>query len=42
MDIKIKIRSMLKFMFISGAGVGGAIAASWFLIASGWNIPNIL
>lgn len=34
--------SILKFMFILGAIVDGAIAVSWFLIASGWNIPNIL
>ena len=33
---------MLKFMFILGAVVDGAIAASWFLIASGFKIPNIL
>ena len=33
---------MLKFMFILGAVVDGAIALSWFLIASGWKIPNIL
>lgn len=33
---------MLKFMFILGAVVDGAIASSWFLIASGWKIPNIL
>ena len=29
-------------MFILGAIVDGAIAVSWFLIASGWNIPNSL
>ncbi len=29
-------------MFILGAVVDGAIAVSWFLIASGWRIPNIL
>lgn len=33
---------MLKFMFILGAVVDGAIAVSWFLIASGLKIPNIL
>ncbi len=33
---------MLKFMFILGAVVDGSIAVSWFLIASGWEIPNIL
>lgn len=34
--------SMLRIMFIVGATVDGAIAASWFLIASGVEIPNIL
>ncbi len=29
-------------MFILGAIVDGVIAVSWFLIASGWEIPNIL
>ena len=29
-------------MFILGAVVDGAIAVSWYLIASGWEIPNIL
>ena len=29
-------------MFILGAVVDGAIAVSWFLIASGARIPNIL
>ena len=38
----MKANSMLKFMFIVGAVVDGAIAVSWFLIASGWKIPNIL
>lgn len=38
----MKVNSTLKFMFILGAVVDGAIAASWFLIASGWDIPNIL
>jgi hypothetical protein len=33
---------ILKVMFILGAVVDGAIALSWFLIASGWEIPNIL
>jgi len=33
---------MLKFMFIFGAVVDSAIAISWFLIASGSKIPNIL
>ncbi|MDH5445947.1 MAG: hypothetical protein OEY52_10340 [Gammaproteobacteria bacterium] len=38
----MKPNSILKFMFILGAVVDGAIAVSWFLIASGWKIPNIL
>ena len=33
---------MLRLMFILGAIVDGAIAVSWFLIASGTRIPNIL
>ena len=33
---------MLKFMFIFGAVVDGAIAISWFMIAAGYRIPNIL
>ncbi|MCU7886389.1 MAG: hypothetical protein KZQ82_19545 [Candidatus Thiodiazotropha sp. (ex Lucinoma annulata)] len=35
-------KSILKLMFILGAVVDGAIAVSWFLIASGWEIHNIL
>ena len=38
----MKINSTLRFMFILGAVVDGAIAVSWFLIATGWKIPNIL
>ena len=38
----MKANSMLKFMFILGAIIDGVIAVSWFLIASGWKIPNIL
>ena len=38
----MKTNSILKFMFIIGAVVDGGIAVSWFLIASGWKIPNIL
>jgi len=38
----MKASSILKFMFVLGAIVDGAIAVSWFLIASGWKIPNIL
>ncbi len=33
---------MLKLVFIFGAVVDGAIAVSWFFIASGISIPNIL
>ena len=40
--MKINSILMLKFMFILGAIVDGAIAVSWFLIASGLRIPNIL
>jgi len=38
----MKAESILRFMFIIGAVVDGGIATSWFLIASGWGIPNIL
>ena len=38
----ISSKSMLRFMFILGAVVDGAIAVSWFLIASGSRMPNIL
>ncbi len=38
----MKTHSILRFMFILGAAIDGAIAVSWFLIASGWEIPNIL
>lgn len=38
----MKANSILKLMFIIGAVVDGGIAISWFLIASGWEIPNIL
>ncbi len=39
---KMKPNSVLKLMFVIGAIIDGAIAVSWFLIASGWKIPNIL
>jgi len=42
MRVKLSSNSMLRFMFIFGAVVDGAIAVSWFLIASGLRIPNIL
>jgi len=35
----ISSNSMLRFMFILGAVVDGAIAVSWFLIASGSRMP---
>ena len=38
----MKANSILKFMFIFGAVVDGGIAVSWFFIASGWEMPNIL
>jgi uncharacterized membrane protein YciS (DUF1049 family) len=40
--MSVQPSSMLRIMFIVGATVDGAIAASWFLIASGVQIPNIL
>ena len=40
--MKISSVSILRLMFILGVAVDGAIAASWFLIASGAGIPNIL
>ena len=38
----MKNNSILKSMFIIGAVVDGTISLSWFLIASGWEMPNIL
>lgn len=40
--MNISSTSILRLMFILGAVVDGAIAVSWFLIASGASIPNIL
>jgi len=40
--MKFSSNQLLKLMFIIGAIVDGAIAISWFLIASGLEIPNIL
>lgn len=40
--MKIGSASILKLMFIVGAVVDGTIAVTWFLIASGVKIPNIL
>lgn len=38
----MKANSLLKFMFVLGAVIDSGIAVSWFLIASGLEIPNIL
>jgi len=38
----ISISSILKYVFILGAILDGGIAISWFLIASGIEIPSIL
>ena len=40
--MKLDSNSMLKSAFILGAVIDGAIAVSWFFIASGLSIPNIL
>ena len=40
--MKIDSKQLLKLMFIVGVIVDGAIAISWFSIASGVRIPNIL
>ncbi len=40
--MKTSSNQLLKLMFIIGAIVDGAIAISWFLIASGLRMPNIL
>jgi hypothetical protein len=40
--MKFDSASILKLMFIVGAVVDGVIAITWFLIASGADIPNIL
>ena len=40
--MKIDSNSMLKFAFILGAVVDAGIAVSWFFIASGISMPNIL
>ena len=40
--MKISSNQLLKLMFIIGAIIDGAVAISWFLIASGLRIPNIL
>ena len=40
--LRMKADSILKKMFVLGALLDGLISASWFLIAAGWGIPNIL
>jgi hypothetical protein len=40
--MKITSTTMLRIMFTLGAVVDGTIAVTWFLIASGSRIPNIL
>ena len=40
--MKITSTTMLRIMFTLGAIVDGTIAVTWFLIASGSRIPNIL
>lgn len=42
MQNKMKTNAIPKFMFVLGAVVDCGIAVSWFLIASGWDFPNIL
>ena len=38
----MKTNTLLKSVFILGVVIDGGIALSWFLIAAGWQIPNIL
>jgi hypothetical protein len=38
----MRAESIIKYMFILGSIIDGAISVSWFLIAAGWEIPNIL
>jgi len=38
----VKADWIIKNVYILGALIDGAISASWFLIAAGWEIPNIL
>jgi hypothetical protein len=40
--MKIRSNQLLRSMFIIGAIVDGAVAISWFLIAFGLRMPNIL
>lgn len=39
---KISSETMLKSVFWLGAVVDGVLAIMWFLIASGYNLPNLL
>ena len=34
--------TIIRYLFILGAVIDGVISVSWFLIAAGWEIPNIL
>jgi hypothetical protein len=38
----MKAESLIKHLFILGSIIDGAISVSWFLIAAGWEISNIL
>ena len=40
--MRLDSKSILRFAFVLGAVVDGGIAVSWFLIASGISMPNIL
>jgi hypothetical protein len=40
--MKVRSNQLLRSMFIIGAIVDGAVAISWFLIAFGLRMPNIL
>lgn len=40
--MRLDSKSMLRFAFVLGAVVDGGIAVSWFFIASGISMPNIL
>lgn len=42
LEVKLKENFVLKSTFILGAVIDCGIAISWFLIAAGWQIPNIL
>jgi len=38
----VQPRSVSRFMFIFGAIADGAVAVTWFLIATGYELPNVL